>query len=273
MTIPEAVIEVMKTENRGLTYREITDIILERGLYRFKSSDPKNMVNNVIRRRCVNYDFPTAHPVKLFKVLSGKRGATCYQLVQFEQHGQAVEEKRVEVQPSSEMLPVEKMQSFHKKHLTDIESQLMEAIMKNDPAFFESLVVQLLLKLGYGYGTEAGKVVGRPHDGGIDGIISEDKLGLDKIYIQAKRYGKGRTVSYSDVTSFSGALTKSTKGIFITTSTFSPDAVKYVETLQEKSICLINGSQLCELMVKYGVGVKSAGTFTVYEIDSEFFDL
>ena len=222
MTIPEAIIEVMKSENRGLTYREITDKILERGLYHFKSADPKNMVNNAIRRRCIDYDFPAAHPVKLFKVLSGKRGMTCYQLVQFEQQNHTIAEVKKET-PVSEMLPVEKMQSFHKKHLADIENQLMEAIMQNSPAFFESLVVQLLLKLGYGYGNDAGKVVGKPHDGGIDGIINEDKLGLDKILVQAKRYKKGNNVGVKEVTHFNGSMTKYHKGVFITTSGFTPE--------------------------------------------------
>ena len=275
MTIPEAIIEVMKSENRGLTYREITDKILERGLYHFKSADPKNMVNNAIRRRCIDYDFPAAHPVKLFKVLSGKRGMTCYQLVQFEQQNHTIAEVKKET-PVSEMLLVEKMQSFHKKHLADIENQLMEAIMQNSPAFFESLVVQLLLKLGYGYGNDAGKVVGKPHDGGIDGIINEDKLGLDKILVQAKRYKKGNNIGVKEVTHFNGSMTKYHKGVFITTSGFTPEAKEFIETgalAAGNSISLIDGPMLCELMVKNEVGVKPVEKFTVYEVDVDFFDI
>ena len=276
MTIPEAIIEVMNAEGRGLTCREITDLILERDLYRFKSANPYNMVNHAIRRRCMDYDFPSANPIKLFKVIAGNRGSASYQVIQFSQGNYPLDSesgKKHDSLSTSEMLPIERMQNYHKKHLADIQGQLLELIMKNDPAFFESLVVQLLLRLGYGYGNEAGKVVGKSHDHGIDGIISEDKLGLDKIYIQAKRYNKANKVTGTEVKAFFASMMKAKKGVFITTSSFTSDAVQFVEDQNEKSISLINGTMLCELMVKYGVGVKPVDTFTVFEIDPLFFDI
>ena len=280
MTIAEAIVQILNDEGQGLTYRQITEKIKEKGLYHFKAADPYSVVNSTIRRRCINYDFPTAYPVRLFKVLSGKRGNTCYQVIQFEQSNLSADidggKIRESISSSSEMLPIERMQNYHKKHISDIQNQLLEAIMKNDPAFFESLVVQLLIKLGYGYGSEAGKVVGKPHDGGIDGIINEDKLGLDKILVQAKRYKKGNNVGVNEVTHFNGSMTKYHKGVFITTSGFTPEAKEFIEKealAAGNSISLIDGPTLCELMVKNGIGVKPVEKFTVYEIDGDFFDI
>ena len=132
-------------------------------------------------------------------------------------------------------------------------------------------MVKLLLALGYGYGTEAGEVVGKSHDGGIDGIINEDKLGLDKIYVQAKRYAPSNNVGIKEVQAFAGAMKKVSKGVFITTSGFTKEAKKEVQEQVGKQIALIDGATLTDLMLRCGIGIRSVQTFKTYEIDTEFF--
>ena len=124
-------------------------------------------------------------------------------------------------------------------------------------------MVDLLLKMGYGYDKNSGIVTGKPHDGGIDGIISEDKLGLDLIYIQAKRFANGNKVTRHDLQAFIGAMEHINKGVFITTSSF---------TRQQKNIKLIDGNLLADLLVKYEVGVAAAQTFKLYKLDTEYFN-
>lgn len=138
------------------------------------------------------------------------------------------------------------------------------------PKFFEELVVKLLGSMGYGIAE--GVVVGKPGDKGIDGIISEDKLGFSKIYIQAKRWAADQTVSRPDLQQFYGALADTgatqPKGLFITTTRFSSEAREYAE---KKNIILIDGSKLAELMIDYDLGVSTKKTYTLKEIDTDFF--
>lgn len=126
--------------------------------------------------------------------------------------------------------------------------------------------------MGYGYDNSAGKVVGRSHDGGIDGIISEDKLGLDLIYIQAKRYKKSIVVGRKELQAFVGAMEGVEKGVFITTSKFTKEGLDYIEKIQHKHISLIDGDRLCELMVKNEVGVQSIKVYNLFKIDEDFFN-
>lgn len=139
------------------------------------------------------------------------------------------------------------------------------------PSFFERLVVELLVAMGYG-GTlqDAGKAVGKSGDGGIDGIIKEDRLGLDVIYLQAKRW-EGN-VSRPEIQKFAGALlgNQARKGVFITTSDFTKEAKDYVKTITS-NIILINGEELAELMIDYNVGVSVATTYEIKKIDSDYF--
>lgn len=152
------------------------------------------------------------------------------------------------------------------------QAELLDKIMANSPKFFERLVVRLLTTMGYG-GTlaDAGQVVGQSHDGGIDGIIKEDRLGLDLIYIQAKCW-KG-AVGSSQVQSFVGALAgrKAPRGVFITTSRFTKEALTYAKSL-DSSVVLIDGEQLTSLMFEYGLGVSTEETYAVKRIDNDFFD-
>ena len=115
-------------------------------------------------------------------------------------------------------------------------------------------------------------LVAGPHDGGIDGIISEDKLGLDLIYLQAKRYKESQKVGSKDLQAFVGAMKSVQKGVFITTSSYTKGAIRYVEEQQQKNLKIIDGKLLAELMVKYEIGVKSQQLFHIFKLDTSYFE-
>jgi len=169
--------------------------------------------------------------------------------------------------------PEELLESAYQGLRDELASQLTERIKNCSPSFFERLVVHLLVKMGYG-GTlkDAGMAVGKTGDGGIDGVIKEDKLGLENIYIQAKRW-QDTPVGGGEIDRFVGALQKkkANKGIFITASRFTKDAIESLRDYQAK-IILINGEQLAELMIDNNVGVSLAENYEVKKIDSDFFE-
>ncbi|KGJ73481.1 restriction endonuclease, partial [Cryobacterium roopkundense] len=140
-----------------------------------------------------------------------------------------------------------------------------------EPGFFEQAVVQLLLAMGYGGTTGSGSVTQLSNDGGIDGVIDQDVLGLSRVYIQAKRYADSNVVGRPDIQAFVGALSgKADSGVFITTSRFSDGARVYAEGVPTRVI-LIDGKRLTSLMIRYGVGVQVRETYRVVEIDEDFF--
>lgn len=271
MTILEAIRFVLEKHTEGLTSKEITKIIEDENLYNFKAQNPTSVVNSIIRRHCQGLNFPSSSIVKYFsvKVKSGCK-KPCYCLLELQDDDNVDSDPSIVI--SSDVLPEEHIQEYYNIHIKQVEKQLLDQIINNPPAFFEQLVVDLLLKLGYGYNIESGKVVGKPHDGGIDGIINEDALGLDKIYIQAKRYNANRNVGIEEVKSFGGTLLGGVKkGVFITTSHFTNSAIKYVSEQSEKSISLIDGELLTKLMIKYKVGVRVIHSFDIFSIDTNYF--
>lgn len=167
--------------------------------------------------------------------------------------------------------PEEQLENAYKVLSDDLAVEIIQLVKSCSPSFFERLVVELLLSMGYG-GTRAGagRAIGQSGDGGIDGIIDEDKLGLDSIYIQAKRW-EG-TVGSPEIQKFVGALqgNRAHKGVFITTSDFSKAAQEYVKTIQNK-VVLINGFSLARLMIENDVGVSTVSTYAVKKIDSDYF--
>jgi restriction system protein len=177
-----------------------------------------------------------------------------------------------ETHDESSETPEELLASGYLKLRKQLESDLLARVKSCTSDFFERLVVRLLTTMGYGGSlADAGRAIGRSGDGGIDGVIKEDKLGLDLLFIQAKRWDSG-SVGRPEIQKFVGALygRKSKKGIFITTSTYSRDARDYAEGLDSKVI-LIDGAQLAELMFDYSVGVSTANSYVVKRIDSDFF--
>lgn len=164
--------------------------------------------------------------------------------------------------------PDELMETGFKSIQTSLKQELLFKIRTNDPAFFERLVLRLLESMGYGQG----KVTGRSGDGGIDGYIYQDKLGLDKILIQAKRFGESTPVSASMIRDFIGTLTtnEANRGVFITTSKFPKDSENTISRSQ-KPIKLIDGAKLVELMIEHNVGVSSIKNYEIKRIDIDFF--
>jgi restriction system protein len=237
----------------------------------------------LIRKHCYGIHFPTASPVKHFKVAK-QVGHMNYYLINSDRiKNIPIKEKndkekndkekkgREKNDREKELLPEEKMINAFKEHKEFIKQQLLDEILNCNPAFFESLVVNLLSKMGYGYDNTASKVTGVSHDGGIDGIIDEDKLGLDKIYLQAKRYSNINTVGRPELQKFVGAMENVQKGVFITTSKFTKAALDYADKQQQKNMKLIDGEMLSELMVRYEVGVTSTISFNAYKIDKDYF--
>lgn len=168
--------------------------------------------------------------------------------------------------------PEETLEAAHLRLRADLAAELLSRVKGSSPRFFEHLVVELLLKMGYGGSREeAGEAVGAAGDEGIDGVISEDRLGLDTIYLQAKRW-EG-TVGRPEIHKFVGALQgkRARKGVFITTSSFSADAREYVKNIDPK-VVLIDGRQLAELMIDFNVGVDPVISYQVKKITSDYFD-
>jgi restriction system protein len=167
--------------------------------------------------------------------------------------------------------PEEAIEVAHQRLRNELADELLQQIMACSPAFFERLVVDLLLRMGYG-GTrkDAGQAIGKSGDGGVDGIIKEDRLGLDAIYIQAKRW-EG-SVGRPEIQKFVGALQgqRAKKGIFITTSSFTQDAVHYASMIENK-VVLIDGEMLAQLMIDNSVGVSSVATYEIKRVDSDYF--
>lgn len=154
---------------------------------------------------------------------------------------------------------------------SEVSAELLSLLQGSDPAFFEQTVVDLLLAMGYGGAHGKGTVTQLTNDGGIDGIIDQDALGLNKIYIQAKRYGPQTSVTRPEVQSFVGALSgRADGGLFITTGVFSHGATDYARDVPSR-IILIDGQQLTKLMIKYGVGVETKKTLKIVRVDEDYF--
>lgn len=175
-------------------------------------------------------------------------------------------------EPATDQTPEDALAAAYQKFRRNIEGELLEQVKATSPAFFERLVIDLLVAMGYGGSRQdAGRAIGRSGDEGIDGIIKEDKLGLDVIYVQAKRW-EG-TVGRPEIQKFAGALQgqRANKGVFITTSEFSREAEEYANVISSK-IILIDGARLAGLMVDHNVGVAPVGLYELKRVDSDYFE-
>ncbi len=172
--------------------------------------------------------------------------------------------------------PVEALDHAWRKLSSTLEVEVLDRVRDAAPEFLERAVVDLLIAMGYGGGDAAmGRVTGRSGDGGIDGTIREDTLGLDKVYVQAKKYAKGKNVSPGDLRNFVGAIEQEgmTKGVFVTTSGFTRAAKDDAEqTRSSKRIVLIDGEELARLMVRHGIGVRTQFRYEVKQVDEDYFD-
>lgn len=184
-----------------------------------------------------------------------------------------VEAPAATVAAQSAATPEEQIEAAHGVLHAALKADLLQRILAQSPAFFERSIVDLLVAMGYGGSHEdAALRLGRTGDGGVDGVVDEDRLGLDRIYVQAKRYAAHVGVGRPEVQGFVGSLVGfgATKGVFVTTSSFSAPAVEFVRHLPQRVI-LIDGTRLAELMIEHGVGVRISRTITIKRLDEDFF--
>lgn len=182
------------------------------------------------------------------------------------------DEQPAPADPQTDVTPEEALDAAYQRLRLDLEAELLEQVKSASPSFFERVVVELLVRMGYGGSLrDAGQAVGRSGDGGINGIIKEDRLGLDVIYIQAKRWDS--TVGRPEIQKFAGALQgqRARKGVFITTSAFSNDALDFVSRIDSK-IVLIDGSALAKHMIDHSVGISTTRSYEIKKIDSDYFN-
>ena len=171
-----------------------------------------------------------------------------------------------------DVTPEEAISEAHGQIIDALAADLLERVQASPPAFFEELIVDLLRAMGYGLSEESGRVLGGSGDGGVDGVIDQDKLGIDQIFVQAKRYGQGTPVGPSAIQSFFGALNmkNAQKGIFFTTSSFSIGAIEAAKHLGAR-IILIDGERLSRLMVEHEVGCRRENTLVISKLDEGYF--
>ena len=195
------------------------------------------------------------------------------EFIEFRKKTQPEEQEDDQIEEHEELTPEEALENAYQKIHNDLADELLEYVVKSPPVFFEKLVVELLVAMGYG-GTQrdAARAVGGVGDEGVDGIIDEDRLGLDTIYIQAKRWQRDSRVGRPQIQAFVGALLghRARKGVFITTADFTNDAREYVLGIDTK-VVLIDGSRLTNLMIDFGIGVTTRTRYEIKELDSDYF--
>jgi restriction system protein len=172
-----------------------------------------------------------------------------------------------------DVTPEEQIEAAHLALQSALRQDLIQRILQNSPSFFEGVIIDLLLAMGYGGSLRsAAAQLGRSGDGGVDGIINEDRLGLDRVYIQAKRYAPENSVGRGDVQAFVGSLVGlgATKGVFVTTSSFSNQAQEFVRHLSQR-VVLIDGVRLTEFMIEHNVGVRVSRTIEFKRLDEDYF--
>ncbi|MEL7433255.1 MAG: restriction endonuclease [Chloroflexota bacterium] len=182
-------------------------------------------------------------------------------------------ELEIESDTDDEQTPEEQVDSIHRKLRKTLADELLDTVLDVSPRFFERLVVDLLLAMGYGSSLDSGEHLGQSNDGGIDGVIQEDKLGLDNIYLQAKRYARDNGVGRPAIQGFVGSLMGlgATKGVFITTSYFSEHAISFAKNIPNVKVILIDGQQLAQLMIEHNVGISVQRVYEIKQIDENYF--
>lgn len=216
----------------------------------------------------------------LLRYPEGLAQAQLREIEAYRQHRAEVRAARREISttPEADVLdedadPIDAIEAAIERIKAEAGTELVQRLRESDPAFFEQAVVDLLLKMGYGGAEQRGRRIGGSGDGGVDGVIDQDALGLDRIYVQAKRYADGNNVGRETIQAFVGALhgVGASRGVFITTSTFTPGARQYAENVPSR-IILIDSARLVTLMIKYRVGVQVKQSYDVVELNEDFFE-
>lgn len=193
--------------------------------------------------------------------------------IEFRQINRSETEEEIPDEDFEDLTPEEALESAYQRIRKDLSEELLSYVLRSTPGFFEKLVVQLLVKMGYGGSQRnAARAVGQTGDEGIDGIIDEDRLGLDTIYIQAKKWSPNSSVGRPEIQKFVGALQgkRAKKGVFITTTSFSSEAIDYAKRIDTK-VVLVDGRRLTDLMIDHGVGVTTRANYELKDIDTDYF--
>ena len=209
-------------------------------------------------------DIPFLQQFEEFRIYSGRRNPAPNDGTTTQDSAAAIDEQT----------PDELMRSSHRQIEAALAQDLLDRIRAAPPDFFERLIIRLLLAMGYGGSVaDAGRALGKSGDGGVDGVIDQDALGLDRVYVQAKRYGDGNNIGAGAIRDFFGSLDrhKAAKGLFVTTSTFSTAARETAEFLS-KRIVLVDGTQLATLMIRHSVGCRVEDVLHIKKIDEDFFE-
>jgi restriction system protein len=219
-------------------------------------------------------EFPDGFNEVDFKKFVGDRGIALFNSDQRGMKSQISEDPSPAQEDDPEPLdPVEQIEDGVQRLNASIADELLTRLHDNDPAFFEEAVLELLIAMGYGGAEGKATRTQLSNDGGIDGVIDQDALGLSRIYVQAKRYAVDSTVGRPDIQAFVGALqgAQANQGVFLTTGKFSRGAVQYADAIQSR-VVLIDGERLARLMIRYGVGVQVERTVEIVKIDEDFFE-
>ena len=271
MTIVEAIRQVLSGNKDGLTYPDIYKEILKKKLYSFGAKDPKAIVRSKLRQHCHGVNYPSASPTKHFVSDGAKGNKALYKVWDGKE---CPKQKAYAKAISDSEAPEEIIDKYYQAHIKNIENQIMDGIYNSDPGFFEKLLLKLLIELGYGWDkNKAGIHTGGPNDRGVDGVIYEDQLGLERVYLQAKRYGKRKSIGPAEIQQFIGAMNtkNANKGVFITSSYFTKAAKEEANDVRNISMVLIYGEKLSELLRKNGLGVSVAETYRTYTLDTDAF--
>jgi restriction system protein len=193
--------------------------------------------------------------------------------IEFRQTVRDTADEEVKDEDLEDLTPEEALENAYQRIRRDLSDELLSYVLNSTPGFFEKLVVELLVKMGYGGSQrDAARAVGQSGDEGIDGIIDEDRLGLDTIYVQAKKWNQSSSIGRPEIQKFVGALQgkRAKKGIFITTTTFSNEAREYASNIDTK-VVLIDGARLTDLMIDYSVGVTARTLYELKDLDTDYF--
>lgn len=246
---------------------------LNKGMLIEKVAKATYRITDKGRKLLADYDGPLTIPIMREKVPGFQEAWDSAKKRKAEQRAKKEADDESEEEPSS-TTPDEAMDKALRELDESLREEVLEQLYEIDPYRFEQVVIDVLFAMGYGGSREeAAHVTQKSNDGGIDGIINEDRLGLDVIYVQAKRYQAESTIGRKEVQSFVGALAgkQANKGVFITTSDFKSTATEYAQNVPQK-IILINGDRLAELMIELNVGVSTTRTIAMKRIDSDYFE-
>lgn len=284
MTILQAIITILKDYPGGLNKDQITEKIMNRNLYYFNTPTPSHIVYTEIRRHCQDVNIGSSRSEKFFYYIESTdlHGKNNYALLP-EVLNYLSKEKDLsrlfskqfpkDIYSEENVPSIEEIKHLHDILHSKVKRDLLDQVLNGSYNTFENVVVTLLQKLGYVHTFKSNESSKHFYDGVINGIIYQDPLGLDKVYLKATCYSKTQIANTRDIKSFVSEMGPIKKGIYITTSSFSTPAKLYAETLEEKQISLIDCDMLIDYMMEYKIGIRIIASYDIIGIDKNFFSI